>query len=44
VLQKRYIKSVPVSARSPEALVKGWNDALNEILAALIADLKAVKS
>jgi ABC-type uncharacterized transport system auxiliary subunit len=44
VLQKRYTKSVPISARSPEALVKGWNDALNEILAALIADLKSVKS
>ena len=42
VMQKRYVKSVPLSERSPEALVKGWNAALNEILAALIADLKAV--
>jgi cholesterol transport system auxiliary component len=42
VMQKRYVKSVPLSERSPEALVKGWNDALNEILTALIADLKAV--
>ena len=41
VMQKRYLKSVPLSERSPEALVKGWNDALNEILTALAADLKA---
>ena len=43
VMQKRYVKSVPLSERSPEALVKGWNDALNEIVAALVADLKAAK-
>ncbi len=42
VTSKRYQKSIFVSGRSPEALVKGWNDALNEILAALIADLKAL--
>lgn len=41
VMQKRYVKSVPLNARSPEALVKGWNDALNDILMALTADLKA---
>ena len=41
VMQKRYMKSIAISARSPEALVKGWNDALNEILTALAADLKA---
>ncbi|HYJ15577.1 MAG TPA: hypothetical protein VE170_08810 [Candidatus Limnocylindria bacterium] len=43
VLQKRYVKSVPVSSRSPEALVKSWDLALEEILTALIADLKAVR-
>ena len=42
VTRKRYVKSMAVVGRTPEALVKGWNDALNEILAALIADLKAV--
>ena len=42
IMQKRYVKSVAINARSPEALVKGWDAALNEILAALIADLKAV--
>jgi ABC-type uncharacterized transport system auxiliary subunit len=42
VRRKRYAKSVPVNGRTAEALVKGWNDALNEILAALVADLRAV--
>ncbi len=37
LLQKRYVKSVPVSSRSPEALVKSWDLALEEILTALIA-------
>jgi cholesterol transport system auxiliary component len=44
VLQKRYVKSIPIGARSPDALVKGWNDALNEILIALVTDLKAANS
>lgn len=43
LMQKRYVKSVPVSSRSPEALVKGWDLALEEILTALTADLRAVK-
>jgi len=43
ITRKRYLKSVAVNGRSPDALVKGWNDALNEILAALIEDLRAVK-
>ena len=42
VTRKRYVKSMAVVGRTAEALVKGWNDGLNEILAALIADLKAV--
>jgi len=41
VMQKRYMRSIAISARSPEALVKGWNDALGDILVALAADLKA---
>jgi len=41
--RKRYTKSVAVNGRSPEALVKGWNDGLSEILAALVADLRATK-
>ena len=43
LLQKRYVQSVPVSSRSPEALVKSWDRALEQILAALAADLAAVK-
>jgi uncharacterized lipoprotein YmbA len=42
VAQKRYTKSVPLSERSPEALVKGWEQALSEIVAALAADLKTI--
>jgi len=46
LMQKRYLKSIPLSGRSPEALVKGWNEALAEILTSLVADLRtiAVKS
>jgi cholesterol transport system auxiliary component len=42
MMQKRYQKSIPISGRSPEALVKGWNEALAEILTSLVADLKTV--
>ena len=40
LMQKRYAKSVPLTGRTPEALVKGWNEALEEILTALVTDLK----
>lgn len=43
LVEKRYAKSIPLDGRSPEALVRGWNKALDEILAALAADLKAVQ-
>lgn len=43
LMQKRYVRSVPVSDRSPEALVKSWDLALEEILTALTADLRTVK-
>lgn len=39
IIAKRYSKSVPLSRRSPEALVKGWDEALEGILTSLIADL-----
>ena len=42
VTQKRYTKSVALNERSPEALVKGWDQALSEIVAALAADLKTL--
>ena len=41
VMAKRYMKSVPVSARSPDALVKGWDTALEDILSSFSADLKS---
>jgi len=43
VFQKQYEKTVPLQARSAEALVQGWNRALEEILDALIADLRTSK-
>jgi ABC-type uncharacterized transport system auxiliary subunit len=43
VAAKRYAKSVPISGRTPEALVKGWNEALETILSSLIADLAKTK-
>ena len=39
VLQKRYLKSVPLKERSPEALVRGWSEALEAITAMFVADL-----
>ena len=42
LMRKRYAKAIPVNGRSAEALVKGWDQALNEVIAALVADLKAI--
>ena len=41
--RKRYTRSVAVNGRSPEALVKGWNDGLSDIIGALVADLRATQ-
>jgi cholesterol transport system auxiliary component len=41
LMQKRYAQSIPLTGRSPEALVRGWNQGLEEILTALAVDLKA---
>jgi ABC-type uncharacterized transport system auxiliary subunit len=43
VLHKRYRRVVPVTERTPEALVQGWDKALHEIAASLIADIKENK-
>ena len=43
VMDKRYSRSVPLTRRSPEALVKGWDEALRGIFTSLITDLKAAK-
>lgn len=40
VFQKRYQQTVPVKKRTPEALVRGWNEGLETILGSLIADLR----
>jgi cholesterol transport system auxiliary component len=42
VARKRYVKAIALNGRSPEALVRGWNQALSEILTALAADLKSI--
>ena len=41
VLAERYTKSAPVGSRSPDALVKGWDKALEDILQSLVASLKS---
>ena len=43
VLQKRYRKSIALKERSPQALARGWSDALEAIVAEFIADLDARK-
>jgi cholesterol transport system auxiliary component len=40
LLQKRYTRAVPISGRSPEALVKGWSQALEGIISLLVGDLE----
>lgn len=42
-LHKRYVKSVPIGQKTPEALAKGWNEALEAIVAMLVADLDKAK-
>lgn len=42
-LHKRYEKSVSIGQRSPDALAKGWDQALQEIVAKLVADLDKAK-
>jgi hypothetical protein len=39
MLQKRYMKSVPLNERSPEALVRGWSEALEAVVTMFIADV-----
>jgi ABC-type uncharacterized transport system auxiliary subunit len=43
LMQRRYNKSVALKERSPEALVKGWSRALEEIVAMFVADLRERK-
>ena len=39
--QNQYTAALPVAARTPEALVAGWNQGLYQILSALEADLQS---
>jgi len=39
-LQKRYVKSVPLTEKSPEALAKGWSQALEAIVSMFVADFE----
>jgi cholesterol transport system auxiliary component len=41
VFHKRYHRTIPLKGRNPEALVQGWNQALDAISRSLVADLKA---
>ena len=43
LMDKQYSKAVPLSGRTPEALVKGWDEALGAILTSLIADIKSAQ-
>ena len=42
-LHKRYEKSVAIGQRTPDALAKGWDQALEAIIANLVADLDNAK-
>jgi cholesterol transport system auxiliary component len=41
VFHKRYHSAIPLEGRNPEALVQGWNQALEAISRSLVSDLKA---
>lgn len=41
VFHKLYHRTIPLDGRNPEALVQGWNKALEAISGSLITDLKA---
>jgi len=39
VLEREYSRCIPLKARTPEALMAGWNKALAQILAQLVSDV-----
>jgi cholesterol transport system auxiliary component len=41
IFHKRYHRTIPLKGRNPEALVQGWNRALEAISGSLVSDLKA---
>jgi len=42
ILQNNYRKEIPLEANSPQDLVKGWNEALRQILGELEHDMRKV--
>lgn len=42
LIDKRYAQAIPLSRRSPEALVKAWDQALEAILKSFVTDLLSV--
>jgi uncharacterized lipoprotein YmbA len=43
IFRRHYEKTIPLQARSPQALVQGWNRALEETVTALVSDLASAK-
>jgi ABC-type uncharacterized transport system auxiliary subunit len=43
LLQKDYSRSIPLKQNTAAAVVAGWDEALAEIMAAVAADLKAIR-
>ena len=44
VFHKLYHRTIPLDGRNPEALVQGWNKALEAISGSLVTDLKASRA
>ncbi len=44
LLQKEYSRRLPLTARTADALVAGWNEALAQILLELAADVSALRN
>ncbi len=40
IFQNNYRKEIPLETNSPESLVKGWNEALKQILTELEDDMR----
>lgn len=43
ILEREYSRRIPVTARNPDALMAGWNQALGQILAEFDADVRGLK-
>jgi hypothetical protein len=44
LFQKEYSRSIPIAKPAGAALMKGWNEALTEILADVLSDYRQAKS